>query len=138
MSERARPRILIADDREQNRYVLCRILGASGYDCLEARTGTEAIALAQTMPDVIILDVRLPEISGYEVCRRLKQDPRTASISILQISAVFLSPDDRASALEAGADGFLTHPIDRPTLLATVESFLRRRAGGTAASEPAG
>jgi CheY-like chemotaxis protein len=134
VSENARPRILIADDREQNRYVLCRILTGSGYHCLEARTGAEAIALAQTLPDVIILDVRLPDVSGYEVCRRLKQDPHTASISILQISAVFLSPDDRASALEAGADGFLTHPIDRPTLLATVESFVRRHADGTAAS----
>jgi CheY-like chemotaxis protein len=134
VSENARPRILIADDREQNRYVLCRILSGAGYHCLEARTGAEAIAVAQTRPDVIILDVRLPDVSGYEVCRRLKQDPHTASISILQISAVFLSPADRASALEAGADGFLTHPIDRPTLLATVDSFVRRHAGGTAAS----
>ncbi|MGA8159602.1 MAG: response regulator [Acidobacteriaceae bacterium] len=84
MPER-RPRILIVDDHEQTRYVLSRVLRQAGYECLEASKGSEALALAATLPDVIVLDVNLPDISGFEVCRRLKSDPVTSQISILQI-----------------------------------------------------
>ena len=113
MPSAIRPRVLVADDREENRYVLSRVLDGAGFDCVQTGTGRQALELAQTLPDVIVLDVRLPDISGYEVCRRIKDDPRTASVSVLQISASFVSSDDRVRALEAGADGYLTHPIDR-------------------------
>ena len=128
-----RPRILIADDREQNRYVLCRILRQAQYDCSEASRGAEALELALTLPDIIILDVSLPDMSGYDICRRLKQDPRTAQISILQISANMVSNEHKAQALEAGADGYLIHPIDGTVLVATVRSLLRLRAAEAAA-----
>ena len=118
-------RILIADDREENRYVVGRVLRAAGYECLEAPTGSKALELAETQPDLIILDVRLPDMSGYEVCSRIKQNPRTGSIPILQISASFVSVEDRVRALEGGADGYLTHPIDRMVLVATVRALLR-------------
>lgn len=132
-----RPRILVVDDREQNRYVLCRILRQAQYDCSEAASGTEALARARDLPDVIILDVSLPDMSGYEVCRRLKQDPQTAQISILQISANMVSNEHKAQALEAGADGYLIHPIDGTVLVATVRSLLRLRAAEAAARRSA-
>ncbi len=132
-----RPRIVIVDDREQNRYVLCRILTQAGYDCTEIGSGFEALAAAKTLPDIMILDVQLPDISGYEVCRRIKADPLTAQISVLQISASFVSSLDKTRALEVGADGYLTHPIDGMVLAATVRSLLRLRAAEAVALKSA-
>ena len=119
--------MLIADDREENRYVLCRILEGAGYDCDTASTGQDALEIAQTLPDVVILDVHMPDMSGFEVCRKIKADPRTSAISVLQISASFIASADKVQALEAGADGYLTHPIDRTVLVATVRGLLRLR-----------
>lgn len=84
-------RVLIADDREENRYVLRRVLSRAGFDCVDAACGSKALEIAQTLPDLIVLDVRLPDMSGYEVCQKIKGDPRTASIPVLQISASFVS-----------------------------------------------
>jgi PAS domain S-box-containing protein len=128
-----RPRILIVDDREQNRYVLCRLLERAGYDCEQAGSGRDALEHISSLPDLVILDVNLPDISGTEICQRIKQDPLTAHIAVLQVSAAFVSPTDKARALDAGADGYLTHPIDAVVLLPTVRSLLRlRKAEGLA------
>lgn len=132
-----RPRILIVDDREQNRYVLCRVLRQANYECLEARSGGEALNLAETLPDVIILDVNLPDMSGFDVCRRIKGDPRISQISVLQISASMVSSENKARALEAGADGYLIHPIDGAVLVATVRSLLRLHAAEGVARQAA-
>jgi signal transduction histidine kinase len=132
MPER-RPRILVVDDREQNRYVLCRVLRQANYECIEATGGAEALGLARTLPDVIILDVNLPDMSGFDVCRRIKGDPAISQISVLQISASMVSSENKARALEAGADGYLIHPIDGTVLVATVRSLLRLRSAEGAA-----
>lgn len=104
-----------------------RVLEGSGYTCLEADTGLKALEIARTLPDLIILDVRLPDISGIDVCRKLKADSLTRSIAVIQVSASFVAPEDQAKALEAGADGYLTHPIDRVVLVASVRALLRLR-----------
>jgi len=123
---------MIVDDREENRYVLGRILGNAGYACECVDRGGRALELALNDPDLIILDVSLPDMSGYDVCRKLKSDPATSSIMILQVSASFVSNDDRVKALEAGADAYITHPIDRMVLVATVRALMRLRTAETA------
>ncbi len=74
-----RPRILVVDDREQNRYVLCRILERAGYNCESATSGKEALEQVQSLPDIAILDVHLPDLSGYDVCRKIKNNPTDRS-----------------------------------------------------------
>jgi two-component system NtrC family sensor kinase len=132
-----RPRILIVDDREQNRYVLHRVLERAGYHCETATSGKEALERVQSLPDVAILDVHLPDLSGYEVCRKIKNDPQTAQVGVLQISASFVANQDKAKALEVGADGYLTHPIDPVVLVATIRALLRLRAAEMVARESA-
>ncbi|HEX4006798.1 MAG TPA: ATP-binding protein [Acidobacteriaceae bacterium] len=121
-------RILVVDDREQNRYVLCRVLRQANYECLEASDGATALQLAATLPEIMILDVSLPDTSGFDVCRRIKSDPHLSQISILQISASMVSNEHKTKALQAGADGYLMHPIDGAVLVSTVRSLLRLRA----------
>lgn len=131
MHEFSQARILIVDDREENRYVVKRMLDSAGYLCEEADRGDLALNIARTIPDLVILDVNLPDMSGYEVCRTLKADPYTASIMVLQVSASFISNDDRVKALEAGADAYITQPFDRMVLVATVRALLRLRTAET-------
>lgn len=118
---------MIVDDRAESRYVLSRILQSEGHLCEQADQGALALELARTMPDLVILDVRLPDMSGIDVCRRLKSDAATASIMVLQMSASFLSNDARVESLDAGADAYITHPVDRTVLTATVRALLRLR-----------
>lgn len=125
MTARKTSRILLVDDTEQNRYVLSRILVRAGLEVEQCTTGKEALERVKSCPDLVILDVKLPDVSGYEVCRRIKTDPATRSVPVLQISASFVSNESKAQALEGGADGYLTHPIDATVLVATVKSLLR-------------
>ena len=133
----AAKRILIADDHKENRYIMRRVLEGSGYACLESDNGRKTLELAKTLPDLIILDVHLPDINGVDVCRELKANPLTRSIAVMQISASFVAPEDRVVALDAGADGYLTHPIDRTVLLATVRALFRLREAESAAHSAA-
>ena len=89
------------------------------------------------LPSLVILDVHLPDMSGFDICRQIKRDPRHRAYSVLQISASFVSGEDKAKSLEAGADGYLTHPIDGVVLVATVRSLLRLRAAEAMARESA-
>jgi len=96
--------VLTVDDNDALRYSVARCLKQGGYKVREARTGGEALALARENPALITLDINLPDISGFEVCRRLKQSPETAHIPVLHISASFVRAEHRIRGLEGGAD----------------------------------
>ena len=135
MSERRGLTVVVVDDTLANRWVLARILQEAGYDVTEGETAADAERLASDRPDLIVLDVRLPDGSGFDVARRLKANPHTADIPLLLISASFTSPNERAYGLDAGADGYLTHPVEPPVLLATIRALLRGRAAELALRE---
>lgn len=124
MSKQRDITILTVDDNDALRYSLSRTLQAGGYKVIEARNGEEALRLAEQSPDLITLDVRLPDIDGFEVCRRLKTDSNTSHIPVLHISATFTDQKYRIRGLEV-ADGYLAEPISREELLATVAALLR-------------
>ncbi len=102
-------------------------LRQEGFHVLQASTGAEALRLVQQNPSVVILDVHLPDISGLEVCRRIKTQPDTASIFVLHLSGQYVSSDDRSEGLESGADGYLVKPVPPRELIAQVKALLRIR-----------
>src|SRR6202158_3865643 len=119
------PRILIVDDNETNRCLLATRLGAEGYETMEAENGERALAVAREVaPDVVLLDVMMPKIDGFEVCRRLKGDPTLGFVPIIMVTARTDS-QDVVTGLNAGAEEYLTKPIDHAALVARVRSMLR-------------
>jgi two-component system NtrC family sensor kinase len=128
LSNPAKDTVLIVDDRPANRYTLAHALTRGGYEVIEAETGTRALELAKQMPAAILLDVKLPDILGYEVCRRLKGNPQTSHIPVLQLSAAFVDNESRVYALDSGADAYLTQPVDPNVLVATIRSLVKLHA----------
>jgi PAS domain S-box-containing protein len=119
--------VLNVDDYPAALYATTRVLRQAGYRVLEATTGAEALARAGECPDLIILDVNLPDVDGFEVARRIKADPETATIPVLQMSAAYRDPEHRALGLEGGADAYLAQPVEPRELLATIRALLRVR-----------
>jgi two-component system, NtrC family, sensor kinase len=117
--------VLVVDDRPANLYAIVHALTRSGFEVIEAGSGREALELAKQVPAAILLDVKLPDILGYEVCRRLKSNPRTSHIPVLQLSAAFVDNESRVYALESGADAYLTQPVEPNVLIATVKSLVK-------------
>ncbi len=103
------------------------MLRGAGWTIVEAETGQEAIDKAQQGIDLIVLDVNLPDFDGFEVCRRIRQNEATSRLPVLHLSATFVQDVHKVHGLESGADGYLTHPIEPPVLIATVNAFLRAR-----------
>ncbi len=125
MSEERPASILYVDDDPTNRFALSAALRHAGFDAREAATGGDALRLAGEHPDLIILDVNLPDIDGFEVCRRIKAHPATSSIPVLHMSAVYVRTEDKTHGLEGGADGYLTKPVEPAEVVATIHSLLR-------------
>lgn len=116
--------ILVIDDDAMNREVMEAFLMAESYQVLLAHNGTEGLQLAkQHLPDLILLDVRMPDLSGYEVCAVLKQQPPTKTIPVMLVTG-FDAPEERRLGMQAGADDFLTRPFNGDQLLQRVANLL--------------
>ena len=126
------PKVLLnVDDDEAGRYAKSRILRHAGYEVTDAATGEQAIKAARELkPDLILLDVKLPDMSGLEVCRVIKRDH--PDIFVLQISASLVTEGDRVRGLEGGADSYLTQPVAPSELVASVRALLRIRTAEVA------
>jgi len=126
----ARPTVTYVEDNDGLRYATSRVLREGGFSVREAQSGADGLRLARTpaLTDLMLVDVRLPDMTGFEVCRRIKEDPLTASIPVVHISYAHASSDSEAQGLDQGADGYLTEPVDPNVLLATLRSMLRARA----------
>ncbi|MGH8512607.1 MAG: response regulator [Gammaproteobacteria bacterium] len=123
-------KILLVEDNEMNRDMLGRRLQRRGYEVLIAVDGAEGVAMAQRDgPDLILMDISLPVIDGWEATRRLKAAPETQAIPIIALTAHAMS-GDREKAMEAGSDDYDTKPIEIDKLLAKMEALLNKGAGG--------
>lgn len=125
--ERSVHRVLVVDDNHAMRYATARGLRAAGFSTVEAGAGAEGLALSKTA-SAVVLDIHLPDINGFEVCRLVRADPATAALPVVHVSAVFIDEKDQRESRAAGADAYLVGPV-LPTQLATlVDELISRSA----------
>jgi two-component system cell cycle response regulator DivK len=116
--------ILMIEDHEENRRLLRDLLTSVGYVLLEAVNGEEGVTMAQThRPDLILMDIQLPGVDGYETTRRIKAQPALRHIPIIAVTSYAMSGDD-VKALEAGCDAYVTKPFSPRALLGTIREYL--------------
>lgn len=122
------PRVLVVEDNEMNRTMLVRRLARHGFDVAEASDGREALAVARdARPDVILMDMSLPNVDGWDATRMLKGDPSTCAIPVIALTAHAME-EDRHRALNAGCDEYETKPIELPRLIAKIRTLAQGRA----------
>ena len=132
----SQPRILVVDDSDDLRTVFCTLLGRAGYQVVSARTGDQCLRMVREQrPDLVLLDVVLPDMSGLEVCKQIKSDEQTSGSLVLSISGTRTSGINTAESLDGGADGYITKPIDGQALLAHVNALLRTKRAEQAIQE---
>ncbi len=120
-------KILVVDDNPASLYATARVLRSAGFEVMEADNGSKAMALAERGISLLVLDINLPDIDGFEICRQLRARSRTAYLPIVHLSATFMESSHMAQGLAAGADSYLTHPTDPAVLIATVKALLFAR-----------
>jgi len=119
-------KILSVDDNESVRFIRHKILSGAGYEVVDGANAAECLKLAfEKHPDLILLDIRLPDGNGFATCKRLKADPQTASIPVLHISSMGKMEHDYPEALESGAEAYLREPVDSGLLVATITALIR-------------
>jgi two-component system cell cycle response regulator DivK len=117
-------KVLVVEDQEDNRRILRDLLTSAGYESIEIDAGEGAPALAQTqLPDLILMDIQLPGIDGYEATRRIKANPALRRIPVIAVTSYALSGDE-IKASEAGCDGYVTKPFSPRALLAKIREYL--------------
>jgi two-component system cell cycle response regulator DivK len=122
-----RATVLVVEDNEDNRVLVAKVLGLAGYRVVEAASGEEALELvARGPPDLILMDLNLGGMNGFEATRRLKDDPASARVPVVALTA-YAMVGDRERALEAGCDGYIAKPVDVRRLPEQVETFIRGR-----------
>jgi CheY-like chemotaxis protein len=114
--------VLVVDDAAAGRYATARILEAAGFEIREAATGRQALDLARQGASAMVLDIKLPDIDGFEVTQRVKTDELTARTSVVIKTAYFISTEDRLRGFALGADAYLIDPVDRELLVRTVRT----------------
>jgi PAS domain S-box-containing protein len=124
-TQSSRPLILYAEDTDAQRYAVSHVLRRAGFEVLEASTGRQALELMERRPDLVVLDVKLPDISGYEVCHRIKSSEASARVPVLHLSAALVTTQARVAGLEGGADAYLVQPVNPEELIATIGALLR-------------
>jgi signal transduction histidine kinase len=123
----SKPRILFVEDDVGKRYVIARQLRAAGFDVEEAATGEEGLAKIRRDHQVAILDMKLPDMYGWDLCKKIKENPRTSAVKVLELSATLASAEDRARGLDLGADCYLVHPVELVELVAALRALIRLR-----------
>ena len=122
-----KPRVLFVEDNIGKRYVIARQLRGAGFEIDEASTGQDGLALLSPSHDVAIIDIKLPDMLGWDLCKRIKGNPETAAVKVLELSATLASAEDRARGLELGADCYLVHPVELVELVAALRALIRLR-----------
>jgi two-component system cell cycle response regulator DivK len=118
-------KILVVEDTEDNRQILRDLLSMAGYDMIEARDGAEGVAQAsEHRPDLILMDIQMPVMDGYEATRRIKADPALKEIPVIAVTSYALSGDEE-KARDAGCDGYIAKPYSPRQMLAKVREILR-------------
>ncbi|UXH80560.1 hybrid sensor histidine kinase/response regulator [Roseateles amylovorans] len=126
--DRSQHRLLVVNDDPIGRYTTVRLLNAAGFPTLEAATGTQALEEAGLGVSAVVLDIHLPDIDGFELCRRLRAQASTFRLPVIHLTAAFLTDEDKVRGLDAGADAYLTHPVEPAVLVSTIQALVRTRA----------
>ena len=127
--------ILVVDDNPATLYSTSRVLRSAVGRSRRLRRGRRVLDMVEAGVDLVVLDVNLPDLDGFEVCRRIRVNEHTARVPVLHLSATFVQDVHKVHGLESGADGYLTHPIEPPVLIATVNAFLRETSGNRPSSK---
>jgi DNA-binding response OmpR family regulator len=125
--DRTKHEVLVVDDDPVSRYTTLRWLQSAGFRTREAASGAEGLKQADGGISAMILDVHLPDIDGFELCRILRSQSATARLPVLHLSAAHVSDEDKVKGLDAGADSYLTHPVEPAVLVASVQALVRAR-----------